>query len=460
MAPCLLALGLLVPGPGCSEAPSSPSDRPDLILISLDTLRQDRCSLYGYERETTPFLEELGAESLVYENARSVSTWTLISHMSLLTGLYPSQHGVFEATAALAESVPMLTQLLAASDARTAGVYFPGWLDGRFGFDRGFNVGYESALDAEEAKKVLDGFLPWGPNDWAFTFIHLLDIHSDDTRRSGSLIYDNPPPYDTFFDPKAKETLAGIDAFRAWEEDASDFSPEMIAAVGALYDGGIRYVDDTLRAWFAEWEEQGLLDNAIVIITSDHGEGLRLRTKRFGGHGDLFEEGLRVPLVVHFSPKARTWAAERLEIDEADLVGRRTENVSHVDLVPTILQLYDVPSTIGYPGTPILTPTDPKRIIHAQRPPDHFVSYEGDLKVHCVRDGRVVAFADLSDDPNGLRQGRPEGSEQAELAKELGLRATQDRRSLEEYLPGGADELDEAAKEQLRGLGYVNELKD
>lgn len=440
------------------EVSAEVASRPDLILISLDTLRQDHCTFHGYERETTPFLGELASESLVFDNAKSTCSWTLIAHMSMLTGLYPTQHGVYEAKASLDEEVPLLAEMLEAAGARTSGVHFPGWMGERFGFGRGFNVGYESARNADEAGELLEDQMRWGPQDWAFTFIHLFDIHSDDARREGSRIYDNPPPYDTMFAPDAAVVLDGIDATKAVYEDATDFTPEMREAVVGLYDGGIRRVDDTLADWFASWEEEGRLDNAIVIITSDHGEGLLERARRFGGHGGMFEEGLRVPLLMHFTPGAREWMREVHGVEESGLMGRRSETVSHVDIVPTILHVYDLPARMVYPGTSLISPVSNDRIVHAQRPPDHFVSYSGALKVDCDEKGRVIRFADLTDDPRGREESRPERDQRA-AAMDLALRATQDRFSLEAYTPDRAGELGEAEKDRLRGLGYAREVR-
>ena len=436
----------------------SEAGRPNVILISLDTLRQDRCGFHGYGRDTTPFLDELASESLVFENARATAPWTLISHMTMFTGLYPAQHKVWAAEAALAESVPTMPELLSDAGAAAVGVHFPGWLDARFGYGRGF-LEYRSARDAELAKAQLDEVTRTLEGRWSFLFLHLFDIHSDSLDVDGSLIYDTPAPYDTMFDPEAREVLAGMDAKAVFEAIPEDFTERQREAVRALYDGGIRYLDDRLRAWFAEWTDRGLLDSAIVIITSDHGEGLGYREPGFGGHGQMFEEGLRVPLLVHATPGARRWLEEHRGVAADRLEGRSQALVSHVDLVPTLLDAFDLPASMEYPGASLLREIPGDRWIHAQRRP-LWISYRGTDKVRYDKNGGLFGYVDLAADPAGIdelgRRDRPTIERAAALAKEAMAAA---RALPDPGAAGASGGLSDAERAGLRAIGYGAETE-
>ena len=441
---------------GRSEDPGA--GRPNLILISLDTLRQDRCGFHGYGRDTTPFLDTIASESLVFDNARATAPWTLISHMTMFTGLYPAQHKVWVAEAALAESVPTIPQLLSDAGAAAVGVHFPGWLDARFGYGRGF-LEYRSASDAELAKAQLDEVTTGLEGRWSFLFLHLFDIHSDSLDVDTSLIYDTPAPYDTMFDPEARTVLAGMDAKAVFETIPEDFTERQREAVRALYDGGIRYVDDRLGAWFAEWEERGLLDSAIVIITSDHGEGLGYREQGFGGHGQMFEEGLRVPLLVHATPGARRWLEARRNVPADSLVGRSEALVSHVDLLPTLLDAFDLPAPMEYPGSSLLREVPTDRWVHAQRPP-LWISYRGADKVRYDKGGGLFGYVDLAADPAGLEELGRRDPPTIERAAALAKEALAAARALPD--PGAAAEsggLSDAERAGLRAIGYGAETE-
>src|SRR5262245_12779356 len=153
----------------CGEAPR----RPSIVLVSIDTLRADHLGLYGYTRDTSPFLDEWSRRCMVFERAFTPAAWTLSAHMSMLTGLYPEQHGVLKGTLALAPDVPLLAERLRSAGYRTVGLYQPTWVHPRHGFDRGFEV-FRPHASAEEAGAHLFeelGKLP--PEQPFFLFVHL-----------------------------------------------------------------------------------------------------------------------------------------------------------------------------------------------------------------------------------------------------------------------------------------------
>ena len=336
-----LATGLLG---GCKD---EGDPLPPVILISLDTLRADHVGFMGYHRATTPFLDELASEAMVFDQAYTTMSWTLVAHMSLLTGLYPEQHKVWTPESVLSDSAETLAERLKGLGYHSMGFHFPGWLDPDYGFGRDFDV-YKSHDNLKQAGANIREAMAKRPKDKPyFLFIHLFDIHNKPVLPRPSPLYQSPAPYDEMFLEGANDLLEDTSSYELWNMATHGLNPDQHDAVIAQYDGGIRYVDDELRTWAEEWRSSGTFDDAVVIITSDHGEGLAQRRKKYSGHGDTFEEGLRVPLLMRFP-------------DGLGANTRVKEMVSHVDVVPTLLDYLGAPSDDRCAGYSLLggRPTD------------------------------------------------------------------------------------------------------
>ncbi|GJM21771.1 MAG: hypothetical protein DHS20C15_16860 [Planctomycetota bacterium] len=389
-APFLVFCALLG---GCGPSESEPDHHagpPHVILISVDALRQDHLGLYGYERDTSPWLDDFAEQSVVFERAYTAGTWTLISHMSMFTGLYPEQHGIYADGTRLADEIPTLAERLQARGYHTASLYYEGWIHERFGFDRGFDVvrhHEEAQAMARHARELLDTRPPDQP---LFLFLHAWDVHSARMNQdSGSTIYNPPSGYDTLWVPDARERLDGVIKPVLVYKGKLHPTPEQREAIVALYDGNVRYVDDVLGEILGAYEEAGLLDNALVIVTSDHGEALNQR-EGYGGHGDFFEEGLRVPLVMRFPRGAGAGT-------------RRSETVSLVDLLPTVLDELGAPREPWLQGLPLQHELPRDRMILLQRPPKSaLLQWPWKLRWKTIQDLRRAQLYNLEDDPEEL----------------------------------------------------------
>ncbi len=442
-------VALMFLAPSCNPMNAAADEEalpPNVIVVSLDTLRYDRCGFNGYDRSTTPFLDQLAAESIVFDRAYTTMSWTLIAHMSMLTGLYPTQHGVMEADLALDPGFPTLAERLASEGYQTAGVHFPGWLDPRFGFHRGYDT-YGAAEDAEAASVQLEEITAGLRTDWPFfLFVHLFDIHSGDLHLPGSTIYEPPAPFDSMFMENAKASLAGIDAMQWWESLCQPTAAQH-EAINALYDSGIRYTDSKLEAWFSDWEARGLLDNTIIVITSDHGEGLRQREARYGGHGNMFEEGLRIPLMVRLPGGARG--------------GERVSSLaSLVDIVPTVLEAAGLPGDDRLPGI---------RLTREERPDDEWVfAARSKARAAISKDRKIIYVDDLAHrmfrlDEDPLEEHpiarRDEPKTVREVVQPMLDTALMKLTSYFQPAPAlRAGELDAEVKNALMGLGYAGEV--
>ncbi len=328
----------------CSPAATPPPARPSVILVSIDTLRADHLGLYGYARDTSPFLDRFAQTSSVFEHAYSPCPWTLVAHMTMLTGLYPPQHGVTEADRALADEIPLLAERLHAAGYQTVGLYHPVWVNARHGFERGFDV-FRSHGEADEAEQHLgEELAKLDPARPFFLFLHLFDVHQGPIRAGQHSIYPAPEPFQEFFQPGATQRLPLV----SWELDPKN--AEQREAMTALYDGGIRHLDSRLEQWFADFERRGMLANTLTIVTSDHGENL-LERGRLTGHGRLWNEGIQVPLIVR-PPRAEG-------------AGRRvSENVHLGDIVPTVLETVGLPVDPRLPGKSLFGPLPSERVIY------------------------------------------------------------------------------------------------
>lgn len=343
-----LCLWLALAGCGTGERPAR-----GFLLISIDTLRADHLGCYGYERETSPFIDSLAARGTVFENAYVQLPGTLPSHMSIFTGLYPSQHNVFPPDGVLADSIPTLPEVLRAHGFRTAGHTEGGYMHGGYGFARGFEEFDHSAWRVETDltrtfARGLEFLQQVGSDEPFFVFIHTYAVHDPyaDVRMVdahfpeayASLYWQGPPP------PGAVEPtgpLLGQLNARGVLPDA-----EVREYYRAGYDAQIRYLDDVLADFFGALESLGLMDEMTVVLTSDHGEEFAEHGKLL--HTQIYRETLHVPLIV---------------VAPDTPAGRRIPRlVQSVDIAPTLFDLAGVEAPAGLSGVslvPLLAGEDP-----------------------------------------------------------------------------------------------------
>ena len=281
---------------GCSGRP----DRPDILLVTIDTLRADHCSAYGYGRPTTPRLEALAREGVQFETVYAPMATTAPAHATLFTGLLPLWHGLVKNGQVLGDGHRMLAGALRAAGYRTGAIVSSFALDRRFGL----HVGFESYDDRFSGRGQTMPAASWEGQMVDAPF----DRRADETRgravewlrAHGYLERSRPrgqPPFFLwvhFFDPHNP-----YDPPAAHGEKFPPFGPDRLDREIAAYDGEIHFTDAQLGALLDALAAVGALDRTLTVVTADHGEGLMQHGHM--EHGlQIYEEAVRVPLVVRW----------------------------------------------------------------------------------------------------------------------------------------------------------------
>ena len=333
------------------RVPPREADPPNVILISLDTLRPDHLSLYGYERPTSPHIDAWAeSRGVTFEKAVAAAPWTLPSHVSMFTGLSAHRHGVNYQDAAPAR-LDTLAELLHTAGYFTVAVTGSGYLHPRFGFAQGFerfdfgeaNMGMDAEL--EESLGTVEEWLEQPVAEPFFLFFHTYEIHGPYRPRQPYFRQltgreESPNLYMTVedlpFEPgevfRRGQRLSYLQGREVLEEQPED----PIRQALDRYDSGIAYTDAAIGRLFERLRRLDLERRTLVVLTSDHGE-------MFGEHGllshaSLYDENLLVPLVI--------------ALPGGEEGGRRVPyQVRGVDLTPTVLDLVGVPVPEGLDGT-------------------------------------------------------------------------------------------------------------
>ena len=334
----LSLLLILAGGCGRQETESVFGDGPRrIIVVSLDCLRADHMGCYGYGRETSPFLDGLAAESTLFTRATAPSNWTLPSHVSLFTGLYPSHHGVLQKHQSLAETIGSLVEPLKAAGFATGAVTGGGFLRAKFGHDRGFDYYKEARQMSGALPGTLSDAETWLRTHKAedtFLFVHTYEIH---------MPYTPPRAYVTRILGDAPTEFTGTTRNMIDLKARGEVTETDIREVAGHYDACIAYTDELLGAWIRRLEATGLAGNLLLIVSSDHGEAFW----EHGAHGhnaDLLGSGVTdVPLIVRL-PGTPHGAEGRVSDIEC----------SFMDIMPTVLEAAGLSRPKGLDGFSLL----------------------------------------------------------------------------------------------------------
>lgn len=496
----------------CGSPPEPPRPKPNVLLITIETLRADHVGSFGYRRTTTPNLDRLARQGASFRNAVAQAPFTLPSIASILTGRTPPGHGVRNHPAVLSDSIETLAERFQKAGYRTAAMTRHTWLRNKAGLDQGFleyhNNKFSAGLDARSLSLAASDWLTGrDPTRPFFLWLHFLDPH---------LPYSTSYPYSVLYHDEHREEPQPkhLRAMAAAALDREDYVPTPYADVASgpyydlvlrhypenrilldlafwrrsrgsiffnrglysryelsqivdLYDGAILYTDDNLGRVLQKLDELGLADSTVVAVAGDHGEA-------FGEHGlsfthdfTLYDEVLRVPLVIRGPGVVPgTSIAQQVRL---------------MDIAPTLLDLAGVEPLAGiearslgrllHGGTlPYLEAFAESAPARAQFPEQEKIYLPGIRgKWRMVRtdrwkliwipreDGGLYELYDLVDDPGETKNLFPEL--EGEAAKLLPLLeawiARDPLKDSESSGEEGLEELDPSALEQLKTLGYI-----
>jgi len=355
-----LELALAGPQPGlfasaCLVDASRSTTAPSVVLISIDTLRADHVGAYGYDAGTTPRIDRLASESLLFEDATAQAPYTLPSHATLFTGQFPSVHGVEDQGRLLSpRRSPVLATLLADSGYRTQAFTAGGFLTPDFGFDAGFDgfaivdpfrhagSSYYASLPrllptqvpqgvAPEPGAAVERWLERHAKEPFFLFLHTFQVHE----------YDAPPGTLDCERQGCAAPEVDFHRFTLTPRRREAFAPsDETRHLAHLYDGALRGVDASIARVLDQLEHLGIADRTIVVVTSDHGEEHFERGHLQHGK-TVYEELTRVPLVIHVPGRAPARIATPVQL---------------ADVAPTLLAALGLPHDPRMQGHDLLRP--------------------------------------------------------------------------------------------------------
>ncbi|MCI0604243.1 sulfatase-like hydrolase/transferase [bacterium] len=432
----------------------------NVILISVDSLRADHLSCYGYRRETSPNVDSLAREGTLFTRALSVTSWTLPAHLSMLTSLAPEALGVVGTHDQLDPQRITLAEILRKNGYATAGFVSAPFLYSDFGYNQGFDhyddftVKFD-AKNIREANKIAHRGITspaltaaihkWLSNNHErkfFLFLHYWDVHYD---------YSPPPPFDKMFDPKYNGTINGRN-FHLNPKIKTGMKQRDLAHILALYDGEIAYTDFHIGELITTLKRLNVFDDSLIIFTADHGDEFL----EHGGKGHrrtLYDEVLRVPLIIKF-PSGAEFAKGKVVDTPASIL----------DIMPTILKYLGLKVPIESDGDELLSAlnghrTNSNRSLFASLRYDLYAVQSGNTKFIANLESFQKELYDLTNDPqeqnNLLHEGNQNKIEEHQrillnwLNKERQKYRSLPRNQMDTF------EMSEEMKEQLRSLGYI-----
>jgi arylsulfatase A-like enzyme/Flp pilus assembly protein TadD len=324
----------------------------NVVLISMDTTRADIFSCYNpglFEQDTTPNIDALAAESVLFERVYAPLSLTLPSHCTMLTGTIPPYHGIHDnLNYKLNDSNVTLAEILKDNGFTTGAIIGSIILDSKYGLDQGFDS-YDDNFQnerspiriperqAEETRRIANQWLDEHQKERMFLFLHFYDPHQS---------YDAPEPYHGMFldnphqDPNSlKDPQANYDYMQG------------------LYAGEVAYTDNCIKGIIDKLKQLGLYDSTLIIITADHGEMFHQHKEVSHGYY-IYEGNVRIPLI--------------FKVPGVSTPRRVEKTVGHIDIAPTVCSLLDIEGTYTFQGvdiTPYLLqdePEDLKREIYLE----------------------------------------------------------------------------------------------
>ena len=436
----LIALAALVSISACARA-----EAPDVQLLVVDTLRADHIGLHGYERDTSPELDQFAQQAVVFDHTFAPSSWTLPSVASLFTGLYPSVHGLIarrgaEGVTSIRPEVPTLPELMRAGGYRTVAIVTNPWFEAKHGLVRGFEeFQFADPPTAGRVRQLATQALSNDDPRPVFLYLHYMDVHGPYGANGESDRNDLGPVPEEYVRNLTTEEQDSVDRYLRLE------GVHRLDGYIDAYDRGIRYWDKEFGLWLDWLRQNDRLPNTILTVLSDHGEEFL----EHGGwnHGEtLYQELLWVPWLMYIPEES----------------GRRLQDrvVSLVDFGPTLFGLLGKEAPPGWVGANALAPSPGifNRAVFSQlerKDSDKSKKAVRTADMKLIETENGTECYDLRTDP---REGNPLISEapcMGQLRQELSAFRIRSSPLATGRAGGGSEELSPELLKRLRSLGYV-----
>jgi len=409
----------------------------NVLLITLETFRADHVTSMGYSRNITPELDDFGRENILFENAFTQSSWTTPSLASILTSLYPSEHGVINPKAGISENYTTITEILNEGGYYTYYNYKAWFPLNELGFEQGFKKqgrGGSADIFKNQALKVLREH----KDEKSFIWLHIEEPHQP---------YNPPDGYDDLFIKDIPQDYRETTRFKT-TSTGRVFTAKEMDYLHALHDGEIKYMDEQLGGLIDGIKDLGIYDKTIIVIIADHGEEFSEHGATDHGHTQ-YDELIHVPMFMHIpSIKKST---------------RIKYQVRSIDILPTILDILDIPgyTASGASLIPMLFGRENQdrivysEAIHPQYGPElKAVRFKGHKLIYRPKTKKFDENYELYDIINDVNETSPLDLDNA-IRGELEL-------ILDDFLTGNIAkykskevEYDEETLKRLREIGYL-----
>jgi arylsulfatase A-like enzyme len=422
----------------------------NVILVVLDAARAREFGTYGYGRNTTPVIDEMATDGVVFDRAYTPAVYTLGAMSSVWTSQYPDRHhGDVSFSSPLPPDRLTLAEVLTRQGIHSAGFVATAVPGGFNGFDRGFSefheVWQEVGSRADVFRQVIPPWLVKNASRRFFAYIHFREPHYP---------YDPEPPFDTMFGPEGpipKAARRDMEFFRDVNQQRRAFSREEREHLVRLYDGNLAYVDHEIGALRDALESAGVWDRTLLIVTADHGEGL-MEHGWIGHNVQVYDEDARIPLVLRFP---------RGDLPRGVRVG---ELVDLLDIAPTVADVFGVRDDAGaereFQGRSLLPLVE-----GAPGKPLVVTRTVWDRPRYALRDGRWTYLYDSANGEERLFDTAKDPGETRNVASRHPLRSAWFRETLHQWMrtvfrPGVAEAgappaMSREQCENLKALGYI-----
>lgn len=442
----LAASGLSCHSPNLDRDVESATPPTPIVVITIDTLRADRLGCYGYFRDTSPTIDRLASDGVLFERAVTTMSLTLPAHTSMWTSLHPLQSGVLGNAQRYqidpdSRNVRFLAEILAEIGYATSAVISARVIRGETGIDLGFQAWDEPDTVERRASDTTDIALRWlGANQEHpfFLWVHYFDPHSP---------YDPPEPFNKVF-----QTTDGLREYLD-ENSFTDPDSQRVLDSNNLYDGEILYLDSQIARLLNWLEQTGLYEESTIVLVGDHGEGLGQHD--WFDHGRIHNEQLLVPLIIKF-PEHHPHQNER-----------HTGLVSIVDLIPILADQLALPvqqrDREQFAGMDVLGGSNRSYAFSQRAPRPLKKQWDRGKRFSLITEGWKLEMGTRSED--SLFDLRSDPGETTNVIDEFPTETMRLRRQLEKvitHLRQTRQDLEVSAEtspealEQLKALGYLN----